>query len=234
MSNNEKKKVFCIMSNLPGSGKSTVGRAIEQIVVEKYQLTPYTINEFGLFGEWIDENPKLVKWSKTPDGVIADLTPEHYEAAFEHVAARMVEEFEIHSKHADILISEAARDIKGIGYLSLFSYLVDTIGDTTKFVNINVFVNDKEEVRRRVRERAKKIPMSASVAVVNSYIEDAPNYPHSTSTQAAAQFPDHFIYNGEINNSTSHDSEIIGNRIPENILLTVDGIMAQVIASQSR
>lgn len=229
---NEKEKTFYLITNLPGSGKSTVGRAIAE-AAEQRGLTTYTINEFELFGEWIEANPNKVQWESTPDGKIVNLQPQHYKEAFDHVAVRMVEEFLAHSD-ADVIISEAARDVAGIGYLPLFQHLVDALGQMTDFVNLNVYVDNIEELKRRVKKRTEQYPMSASVAVVNLYLQEADNYPHSTSTTTASEFPECFIYNAEINNSRTDDKAIKEGRIPTALMETVEGIVAQVIALQAQ
>lgn len=104
------KKHFFLLTNIPGSGKSTVGRAIEEVAADNH-LRTYTINEFDLFGEWLTEHETEVTWSTTEDGTIVDLTSEQYTDVFEYVQDRMVEEFLAHYEEVDIIISEAARDV---------------------------------------------------------------------------------------------------------------------------
>lgn len=228
----ENKKLFFLLTNIPGSGKSTVGRAIEQVAAQNY-LTTYTINEFDLFGEWLDEHSTEVTWGPDEgDGTIVNLTSEQYTDVFDYVQDRMVEEFLAHYQEVNIIISEAARDVSGVSYVPLFEYLIQELGDMTDFVDLDVYVDNIEELKRRVRKRGEKQPNSASVAVVNLYVQDADEetYPFSTSTETAAQYPDNFIFTGHVNNTFTDDRAVAEKRVPDHLIQTIDGIMAQVMA----
>lgn len=221
----ENKKLFFLLTNIPGSGKSTVGRVIEQ-VAEKNHLKAYTINEFGLFGEWLDKHANEVTWDHGDDGMIVNLTPKQYVEVFDHVQMRMVEEFHIHYQEVDLIISEAARDVSGISYVPLFEYLIQALGDLTCFVDLDVHVDDIYELKRRVQNRAN----GASVAVVNLYLKEAKDYPRSTSTETAAQHPDYFIYTGHVDNTFTDEQALLDKRLPDHLLTQIDRIFAQVLA----
>lgn len=226
------KKLFLLTTNIPGSGKSTVGKAIEQVAADNH-LRTYTINEFKLFGEWLGQHSTEVTWGPDEgDGAIVNLTPQQYADVFDYVQDKMVDEFLDHYQEVDIIISEAARDVSGVSYVPLFEYLIKELGDLTDFVDLDVYVDNIKELKRRVRKRAEKQPNSASVAVVNLYLKDMnkKTYPHSTSTATAAMYPDNFIFAGHVDNTFTDKKAVEENRVPDHLLTQIDGILAQVLA----
>lgn len=116
--------------------------------------------------------------------------------------------------------------------MPLFEYLIQELGDLTDFVDLDVYVNNIEELKRRVRERGEKQPNSASVAVVNLYIRDMnkKTYPHSTSTETAAQHPDNFIFTGHVDNTLTDQRAVEENRVPNHLLTQIEGIFGQLFA----
>lgn len=221
------KKILYVLTNVPGSGKTTIADII-QSASKDFGHTTHYIDEFGIIGKWFGDNAKnkdLIehKWSiGDSDEGHQELTDIAYEHLFSYTQEKIIQEFNQNSPFAHTLITEAARNIGGVSYEPLFGQLVRELGDQAKLVNLNVVVNDHDELRKRIIKRSKQFPNAASLTILNMYLEQA--HLHPSSVETAARFPDHFVYNADFHN----------DRSPRDAAAAIQGIVGQIIASEFR